>query len=254
MHTFGQTEDVKCQLTAELIGLEQSAGSPVATVRGAKALLAKLRNTRRWDDSRSSISASVQTLFRDSATCPYFKYTDISARATGLMANAATKLTPEQASSEGVSGFRRSLSPEASEIYLQQTQRLSQPGGSAFEIARETPGPFVDEAVRRGGQVRDVGSKIVDKTAPVGQGVVDRLDHHGVTNPLLGAVSLGLLVFMERKLLAIVIIAVLVWLTKQRQISQAKAAVKSVQDRVTGTVDSVTGAADAVKETADKFR
>jgi hypothetical protein len=255
MRYFGQTEETKAQLSAELISLEQSKGKvpPVATVRGANELLAKLRATPRWNDSRSGISASFQTLFRDDETHAYLKYTDISARCVALTAWGATQLSPEQAREEGVTGFQRSLSPEVAEQHLEQTQRLSAPGGQAWEVARETPAPFVDEAVRRGGQVKDVGGKFVDKAAPVGQGVVDRLDEHGVTNPLIGFISLGLIVFMKNKIFAVILILALIYFTKQRQIAEAKAKVQSVTDSVTGTVDKVTGAADAVKDTAERF-
>jgi hypothetical protein len=182
----------------------------------------------------------------------YLKYTDISARCNALLAWGASRLTPQQAAAEGVSGLQR-VNPEAAEQHLSQQQRLSAPGGQAWEIARETPAPFVDEAVRRGGQVKDVGGKFVDKAAPVGQGVVDRLDEHGVTNPLIGFISLGLIVFMKNKIFAIILIMALIYLTKQKQIAEVKAKVQSVKDSVTGTVDKVTGAAEAVTDTAERF-
>lgn len=243
---FGQADEGKEQITAELLALEESGGSPVALVRGAKALLAKLRQMPRWSDSRSGISASFLNLVRDDETHrAYLKSTDISARATALMTEAATRLTPAQAQQEGVSGLQRVSATAASE-HLSTTQRLSRPGGEAWEVARETPKPFVEEAVRRGGQVKRVGGKIVDEVAPIGQGIIDELDEKGITNPLLGATSLGLLIFMKNKILAVVIILVLVYLTKQRQLSEAKDKIYSVTDRVQSV-------AEKVEATAERF-
>jgi len=243
---FGQAEDAKEQITAELLGLEKAGGSPVALVRGAKALLAKLRQMPRWSDSRSGISASFLNLIRDDETHRAFlRYTDISARATAVMTEAATRLTPAQAQQEGVSGLQR-VSAAAATEHLSTTQRLSRPGGQAWEIARETPKPFVEEAVRRGGQVKEVGGKVVDEIAPIGQSVIDELDEKGITNPLLGITSLGLLIFMKNKILAIVIIMVLIYLTKQRLISEAKAKIENI----TGRVQSV---AEKVETTAERF-
>jgi hypothetical protein len=243
---FGQTDAVKEQLSSELLALEESSGNPVVIVRGAKALLAKLRQTPRWNDSRSGITSSFLNLIRDDETHhSYLRYTDISARATALMAAAATKLTPAQAQQEGVSGLQR-VSGEAASEHLTTTQRLSRPGGTAWEVARETPEPFVEEAVRRGGQVKKVGGEIVEEVAPVGQGLIDELDRHEVTNPLLGITSLGLLIFMKNKILAVVIILVLIYLTKQRQIAEAKSKI----DSVTGRVQSV---AEKVETTAERF-
>ena len=88
---FGQTEDAKEEVTAELLALEKAGGSPVAIVRGTKALLAKLRQMSRWDDSRSGITASFLNFVKDDETHRSFlKYTDISARATALMTEQAS--------------------------------------------------------------------------------------------------------------------------------------------------------------------
>ncbi len=241
---FGQTDSVKEQLSAELVALEKSEGSPVNRVRGAKALLAKLRQTPRWGDSRSGITSSFLNLIRDDETHRAFlRYVDISARATALMAEAATQLTPSQAQQEGVSGLQR-ISAAAATEHLSTTQRLSRPGGGAWEVAREMPKPLVEEAVRRGGQAKVVGGKIVDEIAPIGQSVIDELDEKGITNPLLGITSLGLLIFMKNKILAIVIIMVLIFLTKQRQLSEAKAKIESVTGRVQSVAEKVEGAAE----------
>ena len=252
MRNFGQLDQTKSDLSSRLIAIEKSRNSAPAltTLQQSKALLEELRATSRWDDSRSGITASVQSLFKDEDVRPYLKYTDISARANALIVWAAGQVTESQAQAEGVAYLRRVSDAES---YLEQTQRLSQPGGEVWETARETPEPFVEEAVRRGVQVKRVGGEVADKVAPVGQGLVDQLDEKGITNPLLGVVSLGLFVFMERKLLAILIIIALIYLTKQRQINTVKQKVQAVQDSITSTVDKVSGAAEAVQNTAERF-
>jgi hypothetical protein len=245
---FGQTESEKEQLTMELYALEEAsdASSPIATIRGSKDLIAKLREMSRWDDSRSGITASFLNLVRDDETHHEFlAYTDISARANALIAAVAPQLTPEQAAQEGVIGLQRLDSQEAAE-HQATMQRLSRPGGEAWEVARETPEPFVEESIRRGGQVKEVGIKVIDEVAPVGQSLIDELDEKEITNPLLGITSLGLLVFMKNKILAVIIILVLIYLTKQRQISETKTKIQSVTDRVQGT-------AEKIEETAERF-
>lgn len=255
MGYFGQTADTKYELSQELLSLEAAKDqvAPLQLVRGANALLSRLNQEPRWQDSRSGISASFQTLIHDEKVHAYLSSTDISARAKALLAWGATQLTPEQAAAEGVGGLQR-LNAEALEEHISQTQRLSQPGGSAWEVARETPAPFVDEAVRRGGQVKEVSSEFIDKAAPVGQGLVDNLDEKNITNPLLAVVSIALFVFMKNKLLAVIIIIGLIYLTKQRQIAEAKAKVQTLTGKITGTADAVSGAADAVTQTADSIR
>ena len=253
--SFGQSELEKEQLTGELLALEEASdtSNPVSTIRGAKALLVKLRQTSRWDDSRSGISASFLNLVRDDEThYAYLKYTDISARANALVAASAVQLTPEQAAQEGVSSLQRIDSQAAAE-HLATTQRLSRPGGAAFEVVRETPEPFVEEAVRRGGQVKRVGVKVIDEVAPVGQKLIDELDKREITNPLLGITSLGLLVFMKNKILAVIIVLILIYLTKQRQISTVKTKVQEIKDRVQGVADRVQTTAGKIEETADRF-
>jgi hypothetical protein len=238
MSLFGQTENEKFQFSQELIRLEDTKDSvpPVSLVRETKNLLSQVRALPRWQDSRSGISASFQTLIRDQEFKAYLTSSDILARANALLAWAATRLTPEQAQAEGVAGLQRT-SAAAAEEHLEVTQRLSQPGGEAWEVARETPDPFIDESIRRGAQVKEVGSKIIDKAAPIGQRGIDRLDEANLTNPILGILALAMLVFMKNKLLAIVIIVFLIYLTKQRQIAAVKARVDAVTDRVS----SVTG-------------
>jgi hypothetical protein len=241
-------EQFKVQITQELTALEkgEKTASPVATVRSTKALLARLREQSRWDDSRSSIAAGFLNLIRDRSDHePYLKYTDVSARANALLALSATKLTPSQAQAEGVMGLHR-MSSQAAEAHFATTQRLSRPGGAAAEIARETPQPFVEEAVRRGGQVKDVGARVAAEAAPVGQGLVDELDKTGVTNPALGIISLGMIVFMKNKLLAIILILLMIFLTKQKQI-------KEVKRKITSATETVTGAAETVTEVGQRL-
>jgi hypothetical protein len=252
---FGQADAEKEQLTIELFALEEASDTsgPIATIRGSKALISKLRETSRWDDSRSGITASFLNLVRDDETHHEFlAYTDISARANALIAAAASQLTPEQAAQEGVSGLQRIDSQAAAE-HLATTQRLSRSGGEAWEVVRETPEPFVEESVRRGGQVKEVGIKVIDEVAPVGQKLVDELDEREITNPLLGITSLGLLVFMKNKILAVIIILVLIYLTKQRQISAVKAKVQDVKERVQGVADRVETTAGKIEDTAERF-
>lgn len=249
---FGQSESEKEQLTQELLSLEETS-DPVVVIRGSKALLANLRATPRWDDSRSSISASFLNLIRDDEThYEYLSYTDISARANALIASAATQLTPEQAAQEGVVGLQR-INAQAASEHLTTTQRLSRPGGEAWEVARETPEPFVEESIRRGGQAKEVGVRVIDEVAPVGQRLIDELDEKEITNPLLGITSLGLIVFMKNKLLAVIIVLVLIYLTKQRQINTVKTKVQTITDRVQGVADRVGTTAEKIETTAERF-
>ena len=238
MSLFGQTENEKFQYSQELIRLEDTKDniSPVSLVRELKNLISQVRALPRWQGSRSGISASFQTFIRDEEFRSYLTSSDILSRANALLAWAATRLTPEQAATEGVSGLQRT-SASAADEHLEITQRLSQPGGEAWEIARETPDPLIDEGIRRGAQVKDVGSKILDKAAPIGQRGIDRLDEANLTNPILGIIALAMLVFMKNKLLAVLLIGALIYLTKQRQISAVRARIDSVTDRVS----SVTG-------------
>lgn len=253
--TFGQTEQQEYILSNKLVQLEEYKDtiSPLQLVREGKTLLADLRNTPRWEGSRSDISASFQTLFSDQETLPYLSYTDISSRTTALIAWGATQLSQAEAEAEGVGGFRRSLSKEAVGLNLDETQRLSSPGGLAWEVARETPAPLVEESVRRGVQVKNVGSNIIAKAAPVGQGIVDNLDERNLTNPLIGVISLSLIIFMKNKLLAIFLIIGLVYLLKQRQIKETAHQVSVVRGKITGAVDRVAGAADRVDGAAENL-
>ena len=238
MSLFGQTENEKFQFSQELIRLEDTKDNlpPISLVRETKNLISQVRALPRWEDSRSGISASFQTLLRDQEYRSYLTSSDILARANALLVWGATRLTPEQAQAEGVSGLQRT-SASAAQEHLEVTQRLSQPGGEAWEIARETPDPLIDEGIRRGAQVKEVGSNIIDKAAPIGQRGIDRLDEANLTNPILGIIALAMIVFMKNKLLAIILIGFLIYLTKQRQIAAIKTRVDSVTDRVS----SVTG-------------
>ena len=238
MSLFGQTENEKFQFSQELIRLEDTKDNlpPISLVRETKNLISQVRALPRWEDSRSGISASFQTLLRDQEYRSYLTSSDILARANALLVWGATRLTPEQAQAEGVSGLQRT-SASAAQEHLEVTQRLSQPGGEAWEIARETPDPLIDEGIRRGAQVKEVGSNIIDKAAPSGQRGIDRLDEANLTNPILGIIALAMIVFMKNKLLAIILIGFLIYLTKQRQIAAIKTRVDSVTDRVS----SVTG-------------
>jgi len=231
--TSAKLEALKAELSEELFALEKQVASPIVIVRSAKALLAKLGQTRRWDDSRHGITASYLNLVKDQKDFKgYLKYTDITARVRALIVANAVKLTQADADIEGVGGFRRLVDTGAAQEFLETTQRLSRPGGTAFEIARETPKPLLQETVRRGRQVKRVGAEAFEEVKPVGQRVITELEERKITNPLLGITTLGLLIFMKNKWLAIFIIIGLVLVLKNQQITAAKEAVTSVKERV----------------------
>jgi hypothetical protein len=153
-----------------------------------------------------------------------------------LLAFGAARLTPEEAELENLSTLNRA---QGTEEFLSTTQRLSQPGGSIVETAYQTPEPLVEETIRRGAQVKEVGSKVVDVAAPVGQKAVDELESKGVLNPALGIIALAMIVFMKNKLLAVILILGLIYLTKQRQINEARQQVQKVTDKVSSIAERV---------------
>lgn len=235
----------KHALTEELKGLEGSRDSVPARhlVRSIKSFIEKMKNTPRWDDSKSAIGASFSNMWSDSKEHkPYLRYVDITARARALLVEASGKLTASEAEAENVGLLRRADSTGL----VDQTRQLNRPGGDLFNVMRETPQPLVQEAVRRGGQVKDVGSKVSDEIAPVGQSAVDELNKQGVLNPALGVVALAMFIFMKNKLLAIALILGLLYLTKQKQIQAAKQKITEVKDQVTGVADKVTSVADRI--------
>lgn len=234
------TVQVKYELSEEIKLLENNKGSVPARhlVRSVKTFIEKMKATSRWDDSKSSIGASFSNLLSDSKEHkPYLRYVDITARARALLAYGASRLTAAEAESENVSTLHRAADTES---LLETTQRLSQPGGEAFEVAYQTPEPLVEEAIRRGGQVKDVGGKIADRTAPIGQKTVDKLEERGVLNPALGVIALAMIIFMKNKILAVLLIIGLVYLTKQRQIRAAKQKIQTISDKASSIADRVT--------------
>lgn len=235
----------KHTLTEELKGLEGSRDSVPARhlVRSVKSFIEKMKNTPRWDDSKSAIGASFSNLWSDSKdNKPYLRYVDITARARALLADASSKLTPQEAEAENVSVLQRIDSSGL----VEQSQQLNRPGGDFFNVVRHTPQPLVQEAVRRGGQVKDVGGKVSDELAPVGQSAVDELDKQGVLNPALGVVALSMFIMMKNKMLAVALIIGMLYLTKQRQIREAKAKISAATDKVTAAADKVTSIADRI--------
>lgn len=231
--TSAELESLKTKLSEELFALEKLSAHPVVIVRGAKALLARLGQAHRWEDSRHGITASYINLVKDRKDFKeYLKFTDIIARVKALIVANAVKLTQAEADAEGVGAFKRRVDVGAAQELLEVTQRLSRPGGAAFEVARELPKPLIQESVRRGGQVRRVGAEAFEETKPVGQRVITELEERKITNPFLGITSLGLLIFMKNKWLAIFIIIGLVLVLKNQQITAAKEAVTKVKERV----------------------
>ncbi|MGD2066794.1 MAG: hypothetical protein PVI43_06470 [Candidatus Bathyarchaeota archaeon] len=233
------TVQQKHELTEELKGLESSKTNVGARhlVRSVKAFLEKMRNTPRWEDSVSEIGASFRNMLSDTKEHrAYLRYVDITARARALLAFGAARLTPEEAELENLSTLNRA---QGTEEFLSTTQRLSQPGGSIVETAYQTPEPLVEETIRRGAQVKEVGSKVVDVAAPVGQKAVDELESKGVLNPALGIIALAMIVFMKNKLLAVILILGLIYLTKQRQINEARQQVQKVTDKVSSIAERV---------------
>jgi hypothetical protein len=252
MMYFGETDppreeiERRYQLSTRLEQLEDSNASPYQIAADARALYDELRQGSRWDSSRSSVTASVLNLFKDEADNRFFlKYTDISARVKEVMVKAASQLSPDDAQRAGVGAFKRVSYDEETAA---TTRRLHQSGGMAMQTAVETPEFFVDEAVRRGGQVKDVGVRAGQVAAPVGEKFIEAMDRKKVTNPLLGIITLAMIVFMKNKLLAIILIVAMWSLAKHKTIKKAKDAVTGAADAVTGAADSVRGAADSVRD------
>lgn len=231
--TSAKLEALKAILSDELLVLETSGAPPITIVRGAKALLAKMGQTRKWEDSRHGVTASYINLVKDRKDFKsYLRSTDITARARALIVANAVKLTQAEADAENVGGFKRAVNVAAAQEFLEVTQRLSRPGGTIFEVARETPKPLLQETVRRGEQIKRVGAEAFKEIKPVGQRLVTELEERKITNPLLGITSLGLLIFMKNKWLAIFLIISLVLVLKNQQITAAKEAVTKVKERV----------------------
>lgn len=227
--TNAKIESNKANLTQELLNLETSEISPLQKVRSAKVLLNKLEQRPAWNDSRHSITASYLNLVKDSSEYgEYLSYQNIAKRARALLIANALRLTQAQANAEGVGVFKRRLSQASAKKFLDVTQRLSRTGGEYFEIARETPEPFVEETARRGEQAARVGREAFEEAKPVGQRLIKKLDEKQITNPLLGITSLGLFLFMKNKWLAVFLIIGLVLVLKNQQISAAKAGVERI--------------------------
>ena len=233
------TVQQKHELTEELKGLEASKDNVSARhlVRSVKDFLEKMRGTPRWEDSVSELGASFRNMISDTKEHrAYLRSVDITARARALLAYGAARLTPAEAAIENLTTLNRA---QGTEEFLETTQRLSQPGGGAVEVAYQTPEPFVEESIRRGAQLKEVGGKVVDVAAPVGQKAVDELESKGVLNPALGIIALAMIIFMKNKLLAVILILGLIYLTKQRQIDAARQKVQQVTNKVTSIADRV---------------
>jgi len=231
--TSAKIETAKADLSDELDALESSAAAPISIVRGAKDLIAKLGQIRKWEDSRHGVTASYLNLVKDRKDFrDYLSHRNITDRARALIVANAVQLTQAEADAENVGSFRRRINAESAQEFLATTQRLSRPGGQAFEVARELPRPLLDESLRRGGQVKRVGSEAFEEAKPVGQRIITGLDERNITNPFLGIASLGLLVFMKNKWLAIFLVIGLVITLKNQQITAAKEAITSAKERV----------------------
>jgi len=240
MSRFGQPGvaveiERRFQLTTRLEGLEDQRERvpPITTLRGAKQLLRDLQAGPRWEDSQHRITASFKNLFQDAEiNKPYLAYTDITARIRSLIAWAAVRVSALEAQQENVVGFRIATAA-STEAGLQTGIRLDRPGGLLFETARETPQFFTEEAVRRGGQVKRVGQAALTELQPIAERQKQELEKRKLTNIVLIVTSLGMLVFMKNKILAVLGIGALTYFFKKEAIQEVKGDIESVTSRLT---------------------
>lgn len=194
-------ETTKQELTAELRGLEANKdGDAVGVARQTKTLLDKVKALPAWDDSRSSTGASFKNLINDTNIYKeYLTAADIKARATELLVYLSHRMTPAQAQSIGIAAFQKASSSAET---LEQTQRMSEPGSSIFETARELPDPLIDETKRRASQAGAVVQVTAERLKPATDSLKDRLIAEGWTIPAVLAVVAGLMIFSKNKMLA----------------------------------------------------
>jgi len=199
------SDAVKQDLTKTLLSLEaqRDAGTPAQIARQLQSFLEKLKSASRWDDSRSSTTASFLNLIRDTKEYQeYYSYNDLKTRAIELLVYVSHKLTPAEAQAMGLQSYQRtSTSVEA----LEAAQRVSKPGGIIFETARELPDPLIDEAKRRGSQAKEVGTSIAEQLRPATTNLKRRFDEEGWTNPLILLTLVSILIFVKNKMLALAI-------------------------------------------------
>jgi len=213
---------------------ERSVIPAIKTLRATKALLRDLQAGPRWEGSQHGVTASFLNLWRDEeSNKPYLAYTDITARIRSLIAWAAVRVTAIQAQQEGVSQLHARGTAESTEAGLQTGIRLDRPGGTFFEVARETPEPFTEEAVRRGGQAKRVGQQILTELEPVAEQQKRELEKRNIVNTGLVVTSLAMLILMKNKILAVLGIGALVYFFKKEAIQEVKGDVESVTSKLT---------------------
>lgn len=240
MSRFGQPgvgleTERRFQLSERLKQLEdrREQTAPITTLRGTKQLLSDLQSGSRWEDSQHSITASFKNLWQDAeVNRPYLAYTDITARVRSLIAWAAVRVSALEAQQENVSGFRVA-SAASTEAGLQTGIRINRPGGTFFETARETPEFFTDEAVRRGGQVKRVGQAALTELQPIAERQRQELEKRNIANIVLVVTSLGMIVFMKNKILAVIGIGALTYFFKREAIQEIKGDIESVTSSFT---------------------
>lgn len=240
MSRFGQPGvevemERRFQLSERLKQLEdrREQTAPITTLRGTKQLLRDLQSGPRWFDSQHSVSASFKNLWQDAeVNKPYLEYTDITARIRSLLAWAAVRVSAFEAQQENVSGFRVATA-ESTEEGVRVGARLSRPGGTFFETARETPEFFTDEAVRRGGQVKRVGQAALTEIQPVAERQKQELERRKLANIVLVVTSVGLLIFVKNKILAVIGIGALTYFFKKEAIQEIKGDIESVTSSLT---------------------
>jgi hypothetical protein len=147
----------------------------------------------------------------------YYSYNDLKTRATELLIYISHKLSPAEAQALNLQSYQRiSTSTET----LSAAQRISKPGGMIFETVRELPDPLVDEAKRRGGQVKAVGVSVADQLQPAGTSLKNRFDTEGWTNPLILITLASIMIFVKNKMLALTINGVLLYLVIKYDIAK----------------------------------
>lgn len=213
-------DTTKQDLTKNLLSLEsqRDTGSPSQVARQLQSFLETLKTSPRWDDSRSATTASFLNLIQDTKeNQEYLSYNDLKTRATELLIYISHKLTPAEAQALNLQSYQRiSTSAET----LSAAQRISQPGGMLFETARELPDPLVDEAKRRGAQVKKVGASVADQLQPAGTTLKNRFDAEGWTNPLILLTLALIMIFVKNKMLALTIDGVLIYVVIKYDIAK----------------------------------